>query len=80
MRSRPLVLVVDDDSSMLRAVERLLTVRGYAVETFDNAASFVAGMPGSLVTGLSWRGSCRRNGQTYALTRASFRCLPVWSD
>jgi FixJ family two-component response regulator len=41
MRSRELVLVVDDDRSMLRAVERLLTVRGYAVETYDNAASFL---------------------------------------
>ena len=39
MRSRPLVLVVDDDSSMLKAVERLLTVRGYTVETFSTADS-----------------------------------------
>jgi FixJ family two-component response regulator len=42
MRSRELVLVVDDDSSMLRAVERLLTVRGYDVETFDSADRFMA--------------------------------------
>jgi FixJ family two-component response regulator len=41
MRSRELVLVVDDDSSMLQAVARLLRVRGYAVESFDNAESFM---------------------------------------
>jgi FixJ family two-component response regulator len=41
MRSRKLVLVVDDDRSMLRAVERLLTVRGYAVEAFSTVNSFM---------------------------------------
>jgi FixJ family two-component response regulator len=41
MRSRKLVLVVDDDRSMLRAVERLLTVRGYAVEAFSTVNSFI---------------------------------------
>jgi FixJ family two-component response regulator len=40
MRSRKLVLVVDDDRSMLRAIERLLTVRGYAVEAFSTVNSF----------------------------------------
>jgi len=41
MRSRELVLVVDDDSSMLKAVERLLKVRGYAVEAFSTVSSFM---------------------------------------
>ena len=41
MRSRELVLVLDDDNSMLKAVERLLTVRGYAVEAFSTVNSFM---------------------------------------
>src|SRR3954467_4188494 len=35
MASRKLILVLDDDTSVLRAVGRLLTMRGFAVETFS---------------------------------------------
>jgi FixJ family two-component response regulator len=41
MRSRELILVVDDDQSMLGAVKRLLTVRGYAVEAFSTVNTFM---------------------------------------
>ena len=34
MSASPLVAVVDDDPSILRALRRLLRVAGYAVETF----------------------------------------------
>jgi len=36
------VAVIDDDPAMLRAVERLLRVKGFDVETFPSAESFLA--------------------------------------
>ena len=41
MSPRKLILVLDDDRSVLRAVERLLTTRGFAVETFSTVDSFM---------------------------------------
>jgi two-component system, LuxR family, response regulator FixJ len=38
----PIVYVVDDDVSVLRALSRLLTMAGYAVETFASATEFLA--------------------------------------
>lgn len=38
----PVVCVVDDDASMLRALSRLLTLAGYAVQTFASAKDFLA--------------------------------------
>ena len=40
--TRPVVYVVDDDASMLRALSRLLTLAGYAVQTFSSARDFLA--------------------------------------
>lgn len=41
----PTLLVVDDDESVRRALERLLTVSGYTVETFASANEFLAREP-----------------------------------
>ena len=38
----PSVFIVDDDASMLRALSRLLTLAGYAVEAFASAPEFLA--------------------------------------
>jgi FixJ family two-component response regulator len=37
------VTVIDDDPTMLKAIERLLRVKGFDVETFDSAEAFLAG-------------------------------------
>jgi len=36
------VTVIDDDPTMLRAIERLLRVKGFDVETFASAEAFLA--------------------------------------
>ena len=41
MTTRRLVLVVEDDSSILGAVERLLKVRGFDTEVFNTVESFL---------------------------------------
>ena len=41
MTTRKLVLVVDDDPSMLGAVERLLRVHGFDTEVFNTVESFL---------------------------------------
>ena len=41
MTTRRLVLVVDDDPSILGAVERLLKVRGFDTEVFNTVESFL---------------------------------------
>ncbi|MFO1477816.1 MAG: response regulator [Verrucomicrobiota bacterium] len=38
----PVVYLVDDDASLLRALSRLLTLAGYAVRTFASATEFLA--------------------------------------
>jgi FixJ family two-component response regulator len=43
MGSRKLILVLDDDMSVLGAVERLLKVRGFDVEIFLTVDSFLEG-------------------------------------
>jgi FixJ family two-component response regulator len=43
--TEPRVFVVDDDSSVLRAVERLLRANGFVVETFSSPASFLERLP-----------------------------------
>jgi FixJ family two-component response regulator len=40
MVSRKPILVLDDDHSVLKAVERLLKVRGFDVETFPTIGTF----------------------------------------
>ena len=40
------VTVIDDDPTMLKAIERLLRVKGFDVETFASAEAFLAG-PGT---------------------------------
>ena len=42
MTTRKLVVVVDDDTSMLRAIERVLKVHGFDCVTFDNVEDFRA--------------------------------------
>jgi FixJ family two-component response regulator len=37
------VTVIDDDPTMLKAIERLLRVKGFDVETFASAEAFLAG-------------------------------------
>jgi two-component system response regulator FixJ len=39
--SKPTVAVVDDDTSMLRALARLIQTAGYAVKTYASAAEFL---------------------------------------
>jgi len=39
---KPTVFVVDDDASMLRALSRLLTLEGYAVQAFPSAPELLA--------------------------------------
>ena len=41
----PVLLVVDDDASIRRALGRLLTSAGYAVETFGSAQELLAREP-----------------------------------
>jgi FixJ family two-component response regulator len=40
--ARPIVYVVDDDASMLRALSRLLALAGYTVQAFASATEFLA--------------------------------------
>ena len=42
----PVIHVVDDDASFLRAVSRLLRASGFQVKTFDSAAAFLAQLDG----------------------------------
>ena len=42
LEPQPLVAVVDDDASSRKALRRLLRAAGYAVETFESAAEFLA--------------------------------------
>ena len=42
MTARKLVIVVDDDRSMLRSVERLLKAHGFDVAVFDRVEDFLA--------------------------------------
>ncbi|MDY7228241.1 response regulator transcription factor [Hyalangium rubrum] len=44
-QERPVVLVVDDDPSVLRSLERLLQVEGYAVETFSHPRQLLERSP-----------------------------------
>jgi FixJ family two-component response regulator len=39
--TRPLVIVVDDDPSILRAVQRVLEVHGYDTEVYDDVEGFL---------------------------------------
>jgi two-component system response regulator FixJ len=39
--SKPLVAIVDDDTSMLRALARLVQTAGYAVKTYASATEFL---------------------------------------
>ena len=54
--SRPLIAVVDDDSSVRRALAHLLTVKSYTANTFGSAKEFLSslgqGTPNCLVLDL----------------------------
>ena len=43
--AQPLVFVVDDDPSVLRALERLIGSAGFTVEAFESASSFLRRAP-----------------------------------
>jgi FixJ family two-component response regulator len=43
--ARSLVAIVDDDTSFLRSLGRLLRSAGYAVETFCSASKFLSAFP-----------------------------------
>jgi FixJ family two-component response regulator len=45
MEAAPRVFVVDDDPSVVRAIERLLRSSGFVVETFTSPASFLERLP-----------------------------------
>ncbi len=43
MGSQPVIVaVVEDDASMLRSIERLLSVSGYGIESYSSAEAFLA--------------------------------------
>ena len=41
-QNAPIVHLVDDDASFLKAVSRLLRAHGFTVKTFDSAAALLA--------------------------------------
>ena len=41
----PMITIVDDDTSVARALQRLILSAGYLVETFASAREFLASMP-----------------------------------
>src|SRR3989304_5155100 len=45
MTNVPLIAIVDDDSSVRRALHRLVQSAGYTVETFASARAFLQGLP-----------------------------------
>ncbi len=45
MSGKPTVYVVDDDAAVREALSALLSVKGYAVATFESAEAFLSGMP-----------------------------------
>jgi FixJ family two-component response regulator len=56
---RKVVTVIDDDPAMLKAVERLLGAKGFDVETFASAETFLAAVPSNaacLVVDIHLRG------------------------
>jgi len=58
-QSLPIVSIVDDDPSFLRAVSRLLRAAGYTVRTFSSAGEFLAQTtktPGCLIADLHMPG------------------------
>jgi two-component system, LuxR family, response regulator FixJ len=55
----PVVRIVDDDASFLRALERLLTAAGYSVQSFSSGADLLARMentPGCVIADLNMPG------------------------
>jgi FixJ family two-component response regulator len=41
----PVIAIVDDDESVRRSLHRVVESAGYAVETFDSAATYLAWLP-----------------------------------
>lgn len=72
----PLIRVVDDDASFLKAIARMLRASGFEVKTFSSAPSFLAGsepiVPGCVIMdlqmpgldGLQLQDAMARAGQT----------------
>ncbi|MCK6450298.1 MAG: response regulator [Alphaproteobacteria bacterium] len=48
MSDKPAIFVVDDDAAVREGLGALLSVKGYAVATFESAEAFLAGMPAGL--------------------------------
>jgi len=75
----PAIFIVDDDASVRKALQRLLTSRGYRVETFADAAEFLSRQPfdglGCLILDLRMPGM---NGMELQLElNAKGRSLPI---
>jgi FixJ family two-component response regulator len=46
--STPMIAVVDDDPSVLKALARLLRIRSFGTQTYGSALEFLASLPGTL--------------------------------
>ena len=76
--SSPLVYVIDDDASLLRALRRLLAAGGFRVCTFPSAEAFLESsttMPACLVLDVHLGGLSGLDLQEHLL--ASGRTIPV---
>jgi FixJ family two-component response regulator len=72
MTETPIIFVVDDDASILKAVSRLLRAGGYVVQTFASAADFLAALTpqaaGCVVVDLRMPGQSGRDLQSVLAT------------
>ena len=72
MTETPIIFVVDDDASILKAVSRLLRAGGYVVQTFASAADFLAALApeatGCVVVDLRMPGQSGRDLQSVLAT------------
>lgn len=79
MTEPPLVRVVDDDSSFLTAIARMLRTSGFAVRTFTSAAAFLSQMdadvPGCVIVDLEMPESTGLDLQAALAERG--QCMPV---
>lgn len=72
MSETPIIFVVDDDASFLKAVSRLLRAGGYVAQTFASAADFLAALApqatGCVVVDLRMPGQSGRDLQSVLAT------------
>jgi len=79
MTEKPIIFVVDDDASFLKAISRLLRAGGYVVQTFASVADFLAALApqarGCVVVDLRMPGQSGRDLQS--VLAAADNPLPV---